>query len=147
MKVILLKHVKGLGHQGDIKEVSDGYAVNSLFPKGLAKQATAQVLNAYKMNQKSEELKKEKEKEEILEKLKDIDGKVIVFSEKLNAKGNLYHALGLKEMIRGIYDQYNINIPNHLFKKQYSFKESGKYTIELEAYNKNVTVVILIESK
>ncbi len=147
MKVILLKHVKGLGRIGDIKEVSDGYATNALFPKGAAKQATVSVLNKHKMNQKSEALKEEKEKTSTLENLAKLEGKKIIFAEKLNPKGNLYYALGAKEIIRAIHDQYGVSIPNTLFKKNYSFKESGDATIELSAYGTRVKAIVSIESK
>ena len=133
MKVILLKHVRGLGAAGEMKEVSDGYAANALLPRGLVKQATAKVLNDLKMNQKSEVIKQEKDKESTLEKLFFLNDKMVIFKERLNSKGNLYHALGAKEIIHAIYQQHNVNISNAFFKKIYSFRESGKNTIELSA--------------
>ncbi len=147
MKIILLQFVKDLGREGEIVEVSDGYAVNSLFPRGLAKQATASVINKHKMAQKSELLKAEKEKKSTLTKLEKLDGKTIIFEEKLNERGSLYHGLGVKEIIKAIHEQYKISTPNTLFKEKYSFKESGKHTIELVAYKKSVKLVVLIEGK
>lgn len=144
MKVILLKFVKGLGKQGDVIEVSDGYANNALFPKKLAKQATAAVLNKHKMAQKSASLQAEKEKQNTLAKLQKLSNKKITFKEKLNPKGTLYHALGLKEIIRGIYDEYKISIPNTLFLQKYSFKEKGEFTITLFAYDTEVDLIISI---
>ena len=40
MKVILLEDVKSLGKQGDVVNVSDGYARNMLIPKKLGIEAT-----------------------------------------------------------------------------------------------------------
>ena len=40
MKVILRQNIKGFGRIGDIKNVSDGYARNFLFPKNMAQLAT-----------------------------------------------------------------------------------------------------------
>ena len=39
MKVVFLADVKGQGKKDQVVEVSDGYARNFLFPKGLAVQA------------------------------------------------------------------------------------------------------------
>jgi len=58
MKVYLLKDVPGLGTKGEIKEVADGYARNYLFPQGLIKQATKQIIQ-----QASQEKEKRKQGE------------------------------------------------------------------------------------
>ena len=46
MKVILLQDIKGSGKKGQIVEVSDGYGRNYLLPRKLAKEATAEAVNA-----------------------------------------------------------------------------------------------------
>ena len=40
MQVIFLKDLKGQGKKGEIKEVSDGYAINFLIKKGYALKKT-----------------------------------------------------------------------------------------------------------
>jgi len=51
MKVLLTKDVKSLGKAGEIKEVKDGYGQNFLINKGLAKLATPQVVEEWKVEQ------------------------------------------------------------------------------------------------
>lgn len=60
MKVILTENVDRLGHIGDIVNVKDGYARNFLFPKNIAKEATAgnmKILEALKKKRAAEEAK------------------------------------------------------------------------------------------
>ena len=45
MKVILLSDVKNVGKANEVVNVSDGYARNFLFKKGLAKEVTSANLN------------------------------------------------------------------------------------------------------
>ena len=66
MKVILQADVKGKGKKGDIKEVSDGYARNFLFPRGLAVAANAANLNTIKGQKEAQAFHKEQEKDEAL---------------------------------------------------------------------------------
>ena len=54
MKVILLQDVKGSGKKDQIVEVSDGYARNFLLPRKLAREATAEALNAVERSRSAE---------------------------------------------------------------------------------------------
>jgi len=147
MKIILLQHVKGIGQKGDITEVSDGYAQNALIPKGLAKAATDTVLNKINQTKMAELDKKEREKQKTLKILESINGKTIIIKEKLNEKGSLYHALGLKEIIRAVNDQLLFSTANTLYAEKYDFKEAGEYTLELEAYNTQAQLFLIITGK
>ncbi len=57
MKVVLKQDVKGQGKKGQIVNVSDGYARNFLFPKGLAAPADAKAENELKNQISSQEYK------------------------------------------------------------------------------------------
>jgi large subunit ribosomal protein L9 len=72
MEVILFDNVKGLGRQGDLVKVSEGYFRNFLQPKNLAAEATPSALKQYeKMKKKAVELAAAKvaEAKELAEKL------------------------------------------------------------------------------
>ena len=57
MQVILTQDVKGKGKKGQVINVSDGYAHNFLFSKGLAIEATKSNMNDLKGKQESVEYK------------------------------------------------------------------------------------------
>ncbi|MCI5050905.1 MAG: 50S ribosomal protein L9 [Candidatus Pacebacteria bacterium] len=147
MKVILLRHVKGKGSKGDIIEVSDGYAHNALLPQGLAKVATNQELNKIKQAEKSRNIRQEKDKEQAIKALDTLNGKTLIIKEKLNEKGSLYHALGIKEITTAISEEFQLKIDSDIFKEKYAFKDSGEYTLELEAYEKKALLQLSITGK
>jgi len=75
MKVILLQDFPPLGKKNDVKDISDGYARNFLFPRNLAKPATEAalkelaILKARKKREEAEEYQKYKA---LAEKLKSL---------------------------------------------------------------------------
>ena len=70
MKVIFLKDLKGQGKKGEIKEVSDGYAMNFLIKKGYALKKTEGSMNKLKEEQEHDRELDVKNREEAL-KLKE----------------------------------------------------------------------------
>lgn len=102
MKVVLLQKVGGLGNIDDIKEVSEGYARNYLFPKNLAVLATPKFIkdaNAHH-NKKERDLEKDLVK---TQKLADrLDGFRLTIEEKANEAGFLYAAVGSQKIAEAL---------------------------------------------
>lgn len=61
MKIFFLKSVSGVAHEGEIKEVSEGYAKNFLFPKKLAVLYDLQIAEKIKqIEKKSNKIEKKR---------------------------------------------------------------------------------------
>lgn len=93
MKVILLQFVKGVGSIDEIKEVSDGYARNFLFPNKLALPATPKAIAeiAGQQHQADKQSAQELVGEQKL--AARLDGYELEISEKSSSQGKLYAAL------------------------------------------------------
>ncbi|HET7577828.1 MAG TPA: 50S ribosomal protein L9 [Bacillales bacterium] len=105
MKVIFLKDVKGKGKQGEVKNVSDGYARNYLFPKKLAEEATSGNLNALKVQQKKERQKAENEFE-AAEALKEkIEKLTVEIKAKSGEGGRLFGSVTSKQIAEQLKKQ------------------------------------------
>ena len=90
MKVVLTKDVKDLGRSGQVKEVSDGYARNFLFPRKLAVPATESALRQVEAREKAAARRLESETREaqrLAERLKSQPLKILT---KVGEQGRLY---------------------------------------------------------
>ena len=98
MKVIFLQDVKGQGKKGEIKEVSDGYAINFLIKKGYAIKQTEGSLNKLKEeNEKNRELdlKKREEAKLMKEKLEKI---TLRFPVKSSKDSRMFGSISTKQI-------------------------------------------------
>lgn len=90
MKVILLQDIKDIGRRHEVKNVSDGYARNFLFPRKLAILAVPEALK--KIEEEKSVLATEEK--ELAAKLKSVtDGEPIRFYLKTGAKGEIYTSI------------------------------------------------------
>lgn len=111
MKVILLQDVGGVGQRGDVKEVADGYAVNYLIPRALARQATDENIKEHISRQKEELEEREKEKLKLAEKIKLLDGARIEIEVRTTSKGGLFKSIDEREISEKIRLQQGVDIP------------------------------------
>ena len=144
MKVILKKFVKGIGREGEVVEVSDGYARNALFPRKLAVPATKAALSAHETKKKSEEVKEKKEKEEMLMLLYELDGKTVEIKGKANEKRKLYTAIHMQDIKEAIEREFGKKINEQIFTSEAHIKELGEYEIPLEAFGEKGKIRIQV---
>lgn len=93
MKVILLKDVKSLGKQGEIKDVADGYGRNFLLPKKLVKLATKKALEELEKEKQAIAQKAEKELKTTQETASQADGQEIEIPVKLKENEEIYGSI------------------------------------------------------
>ena len=135
MKVILKADVKGSGKKGEIINVSDGYARNFLFPKGLAAEANAQAMNEYNNAQASKE-HHEQVLREAAEKNKNLlDSTEIVIKAKAGAGGRLFGSVTSKEISAEIKNKLSIDIDKKKIVLDADIKAFGTFTVPVKLYS------------
>lgn len=98
MKVILLQDVKGQGKKGEIKNVSDGYANNYLFPRGLAKPANESNLKQLEHMNVVQAKQHEKEKNQARQLADKLEAAPLVMKAKAGEGGRLFGSITTKHI-------------------------------------------------
>ncbi|MDF2878524.1 MAG: ribosomal protein [Clostridia bacterium] len=145
MKIILTQDVKKVGKKGELLEVKDGYARNALFPKGLAIEANTVNLNQRKLEQRSEDKKKQNELDTakaIEAKLKDKEIKILV---KTGESGKIFGSVTSKEIAETIKKQFDIDIDKKKIQLKEAIKALGSQKVAIKLHPEvmaQVTIVI-----
>lgn len=134
MKVIFLKDVKGQGKKGEIKEISEGYARNYLFPKGLAKEATEGNLKALEAQQRSEEKRKEREKQEAQELAQKLNELTVKIKAKAGEGGRLFGAISSKQVTEELEAQFGIKLDKRKLDME-SIRSLGVTQVKAKLYS------------
>ncbi len=143
MKVILLQDVRALGKTGEIVKVSDGYARNMLFPKNLAKEATAGNIKALENKKAAEAEKKAEQKAEALKIKEALADEVINLKSKGGEGGRLFGAVTNVDIAAAIKAQKGFDIDKKKISVPSPIKTAGEHTAEIKLFTDvNVTVTI-----
>jgi len=144
MKVLLKADVKGQGKTGQVVNVSDGYARNFLFPKGLAVEANASNMNAEKIKKDAELHKKDTEKKLAKEKAIQIGNTEIVITAKTGENGKLFGSITGKEIADALNEQFHIDIDKKKILLKEHIKETGEYKVPVKLYAETTAVIKVI---
>ncbi len=127
MKVVLKKDQKGLGKRGEILNVSDGYARNFLFPKGIAAPADAKAENELKNQVSSKQFREKVEKENALalkEKLEKIEVRA---KASASTDGKIYGSVTNAHLSALLQEQHGIEVDKRKIEID-PIKNFGEYT-------------------
>ena len=131
MKVILKQDVKSIGKKDEIHEVSDGYARNFLFPRGLAAVADADAVNTARTKSEAKAHHEAEAKAAAEELAAKIKGQIVSVKVKGGASGKLHGKVTAKEVAEQLYKLTGTEIDK---KMPASIKEFGSYDAKVRLH-------------
>jgi len=147
MKVILLQDVPKVGKRYDLKNIADGYALNFLIPKKLAKLATKDAKKEIEILKEKQQLKQVKKETELMEDILKLKDSVINITTKINKEGHLFAGIDKKAIIDVIKDQKALNIDEDFIILEKPIKEASEHVIKLKVGSKEFSFTLKISAE
>ncbi len=133
MKVILKQDVKGHGKAGDLVSVSDGYARNFLFPRGLAIVADAQAMNEFRNKEESVKYHAAVEKQKAEDAAALLKGQGLTMHAKAGQNGKLFGSVTSKEVAEELNRRFSLQLDKRKIVMD-DIKAFGAYPVEIKLH-------------
>lgn len=133
VEVLLMDQVEGLGIEGDIVKVADGYARNFLFPKGIATEVTEGRKRQIEKKRLVRLAQLEKEKgaaEQLAEKIEGIECTIAV---KVGGNGKLFGSVGIPQILEKLAEQ-GVNMDKAKVNLATPLHELGVFDVTLKLH-------------
>lgn len=131
MRVILSSNIKSLGAAGEIVKVSEGYARNFLFPKGLALEATEQNLKALDEDRKISSDKIARRKKSAQAIADTLKGMTCVLVRRVGDQGRIFGSVNSKDIEQALADQ-GLEIDRRNILLSEPIKSLGDFTVKIK---------------
>jgi large subunit ribosomal protein L9 len=146
MKVILLKSVPKVGHKYDVVDVAEGFAMNSLFPKGLAENASAKAVARVAALKATEDAERKIREDLLLKNLTSLESVKIEVSGKANDKGHLFGGIHKDEIIVALKEQAHVDITAEYIVLDKPIKEVGDHKVEVNVQGKTAEFTVSVSA-
>lgn len=131
MKVILLQDVAKLGKKFSIVVVPDGFGINKLIPKGLAKPATPENIKAVQQRAFVYAHEAATNQEEFAKLKAALAGKSISVPAEANEEGRLFQALKPERIATAIAAATGAHLSAVAISSNEPIKSVGEHTVKL----------------
>lgn len=129
LKVVLLKDVDALGKRGQTVSVSDGYARNYLFPKGLAKPLDEGTVKQLRMEEERARQREAKKLEEARAAKSKLSGALVTVLARAGESGRLYGSITTQDIAGAIKEQLGLDVDRRLIEIPEPIKFLGAYPV------------------
>jgi large subunit ribosomal protein L9 len=140
IRVILRENIKGLGKEGDIVEVKDGYARNYLLPKSLAFEANEFSLRQFELERKKKAKRIEKERELSLQLAEKIKNSSCTITVEAQPDDTLYGAVTTQDIEKSLKEE-GFEVDKKQILLEEPIKKLGVYQIPIRVHPQITSVI------
>lgn len=146
MKVILKQDVAKIGRKGEVAEVPNGYAMNSLIPQGKAEAATA--TNLKKVSKVQAELAEKAADTEAVftAALEKLQAETLEVSAEMNEQEHLFQAISDADVVAAA-EAKGIAVTSAMIGFSEPIKTAGEHSVLLQAGEHNGSFTINVVKK
>ena len=131
MKVILNKTVNGIGGEGDVITVKDGFARNYLLPRGIAKNATTKNIATIEKEIRNRNIREAKTRENLEALTKQLDKLSLKFELKAGGDDRLFGSV-TSQMISDAIAEKGYTVDKKEIEIPEPIKHVGKYFVHVK---------------
>jgi large subunit ribosomal protein L9 len=147
MQVVLLKNVPKLGKKYDVVEVSNGYAMNRLFPGQFATPATKHMLAQIDKKREGEKQAQEARKIALKELIVALKDAPIVVTTKADPTHRLYKKIHAKDISAIIKEKYSIELEEEALSLDETIASVGEHTVHIHDGDVKGDIVVKVEEE
>lgn len=130
MRVVLLKDVPGVGRRGEVKDVADGHALNYLFPRRLATDASAGQLKRVADARATDKAKKDREHRDAEGIAQRIAATPLAFKLKVGPQGKAFGSVTDRDIAEALKKK-GFDIPREQIHLEEPLRSTGVHAVEI----------------
>ncbi|MDF1513378.1 MAG: 50S ribosomal protein L9 [Anaerolineae bacterium] len=132
MKVFLKRDVAGVGKANEVKDVSNGYARNYLFPRGLAVPATkgrVQAAEDYEETRAQREQRERERSQKVVEQMQELQ---LNFRVKAGETGRLYGSITSADVAEKLSKLLDMEFDKRWLSMDRPIRDIGNHMIDVK---------------
>lgn len=147
MKVILQQDIPNVGKKYDVKNVSDGYAMNFLIPRKCAVYATEESERNIERMRQEQAVAKQTRDEKQAAVVAGLDQKRIEIHAKASEGGSLFAGVPASVVAKALNKEFGLSLEESEIELSQPIKEVGEHAITVSALGVRAKVVVAIIAK
>ena len=132
-EVMLMADVAGLGQEGDVVRVAEGYLRNFLMPKNLAAPLTATTRRQVEKKRQVREARLAVERTQLTELAKAIEQLSVTISVKTGEEGKLFGSVTAQDIVTAVGAQ-GVKLDRHQLQIDEPLKKLGKFDLPVKLH-------------